>query len=103
MNLPGSLCWAQAKLTHIQVLSEGDVDQALVVQALGLNEGEVFSLRRADKGLVRIAELGRFKFVEGDFDPATGNFQIRLKLVETLAGIDVLVKDRSTSESLSPM
>jgi len=91
---------AVPKISQIQVIADGEVDQALVIQSLGFIEGEVYSVKRADEGMIRIAELGRFKSVEGQFDLANGRFLVKLKLVETLAGIDVIVSNPGQSETL---
>lgn len=91
---------AQSVIKNIRVQADGDIDAALVTHLLEIKEGDVYSAAKVEEGVIRLGELGRFKYVETHFDPLAGILFLELNIVETLAGVDVLSSDKKAFEGL---
>jgi outer membrane protein insertion porin family len=79
-------------VARINVTADDDVTVPRILELLGISEQEEFSESSLDKGLARIANTGRYRGVEGRFDPASGTLAVVLKYMEKLEGVDTALR-----------
>lgn len=86
--------WAASaadEIKEIRVNVDGDTDLPRVLELLSLREGDKYTDSGAERGLIRLADTGKFLGVQSQFDAPSGVLNVNLSLVPRIGDVETAI------------
>ncbi|MBS1985795.1 MAG: BamA/TamA family outer membrane protein [Bdellovibrionales bacterium] len=94
---------ANESVQKISVAVDGATDIPRVLELIGLREGDSYSEPAAERGLLRLADTGKFLGVSSNYDSNSGELRIQLTLVPRVAAVEVHLNSEDNDDVASDL